>query len=49
MDESINGGVLVMLGTFTVVIEVYSGVCCFLVNGALDVRLGGIDMDIEEI
>ena len=49
MDESVNGGVLVTLGTFTVVIEVYSGVSCFLVNEALDVRLGGINMDVEDI
>ena len=49
MDESVNSGVFVTLGTFTVVIDVYSGVSCFLVNGALDIRLGGINMDVEEI
>ena len=46
---SINGGVLVTVGTFTDVIQVYSRVCCFFVNRALDVRLGGINMDIKEI
>ena len=43
MDESVNGGVLVQLGTFTVIIEVYSGVGCFLVNGAVACGLGGLE------
>ena len=47
MDESVNGDIFLTLGTFTVVIEVYSGVSCFLVT--LDARLGGINMDVEEI
>ena len=37
------------LGVFTIIIEVYARVSGFLINRALNVRLGGIDVHIKKI
>ena len=36
MEESIDGGVLIPLDAFTIMIEVYGRVSLFLINGALN-------------